>query len=160
MFVELPNLWILIVNLVAVPVIHLSVSWWFMGMPRDCFKVGGALFRERGWERSGAIYQKLFRIRVWKHLLPDAAPWFDGFPKKQLNGKDPGYLRDFIAETCRSEAAHHVQILFLLGALIWNPWPAAAGVMIGYAVLSNLPCILLQRYNRIRMSRVLERLAS
>lgn len=156
MFLDLPSLWIVILNVVAIPLIHLSVSWWFTLIPRSSFLPGWALFRERRWESGSQTYEKIFRIRAWKNLLPDAAPWFDGFPKKTLKSRDPDYLSDFIAETCRSEAAHLTQFAGLLVTLVWNPWPAAAGVMIGYAVASNLPCILLQRYNRIRMIRVRE----
>ena len=155
MWVELPNLWIAIANIIGVPVIHFFLSWLFTKMPRGAFDPESFLFRNRVWEDGGKFYQKWFRMRQWKSLLPDAAPWFDGFSKGQLRTNDPQYLREFIAETCRGEAAHYAQIPGLLLTLIWNPWPVAAIIMIFYAFLSNLPCILLQRFTRARMRRVL-----
>ena len=155
MWVELPNLWIVVLNLVGIPVIHLGISWCFMKMHRSRFDPSAALYQDRTWERGGDIYQTLFRIRLWKGLLPDAAPWFDGFAKGKLKDKDPGYLRDFIAETCRGEAAHYAQIPGILLTLIWNPWPVAAGVMILYAFFSNLPCLILQRFTRARLRHLL-----
>lgn len=156
MWLELPNLWIVVLNTLGIPAIHLGISWWFTKLDRGWFDPGSRLFRERRIEAGGTVYQTLFRIRQWKHLLPDAAPWFDGFAKGKLGDKDPAYLRAFIAETCRGEAAHYAQIPALLLTLLWNPWPVAAIVMIVYAVVSNLPCLILQRFTRARLRDLLE----
>lgn len=155
MWVDCPNFWIVVLNVIGIPAIHLAISWAFTKMNRSRFDPSSALYRERGWEMEGNVYQMLFRIRAWKGLLPDAAPWFDGFAKGKLKDKDPGYLRSFIAETCRSEAAHYAQIPGILLTLIWNPWPVAACVMIVYAFLSNLPCVILQRFTRARLRHFL-----
>ena len=155
MWVELPNLWIVVLNVIGIPLIHLGISWVFTKMNRSRFNPAGPLYRARTWEREGDVYQKLFRIRAWKGFLPDAAPWFDGFAKGKLKDKDPDYLKAFIAETCRGEAAHYAQIPGILLTLIWNPWPVAAGVMIIYAFFSNLPCLILQRFTRARLRHFL-----
>lgn len=154
MWLELSNLWIVILNVVAIPSIHFGISWWFTKLDRSRFDPDAWLFRQRRIEEGGTVYQTLFRIRRWKHLLPDAAPWFKGFAKGRLGDKNPAHLRVFIAETCRGEAAHYAQIPGILLTLLWNPWPVAAGVMIVYAFASNLPCILLQRFTRARLRRV------
>ncbi|NNE92238.1 MAG: hypothetical protein HKN23_11370 [Verrucomicrobiales bacterium] len=152
MFLELPKLWIVVLNVFGIPAIHLGVSWLFTRMPRRWFNPASPFFRERSCENGGRLYESVFKIRRWKRLLPDAAPWFDGFAKKNLRSVDPDYLRAFIAETCRGEAAHVAQVFALAGILLlWNPWPVAAIVMIVYAIFSNLPCILLQRHTRIRL---------
>ncbi len=160
MWFELPKLWIVVLNLAAIPAIHLGISWAFTRLDRRRFDPAAPLFRERPWERGGGIYQRLFRVRAWKHRLPDAAPWFDGFAKGRLGHPDPAHLRAFIAETCRGEAAHYAQIPGLLLTLAWNPWPFAAGAMVAYALLSNLPCLILQRFTRARLRRFLERAGS
>lgn len=154
MLIELPALWLALLNIVAIPAIHLGISWCFTRMPANWFDPDAPLFRARSWERGGAIYQSIFKIRSWKSLLPDAAPWFGGFAKGKFKEKDPQYIKDFIVETCRGEAAHNAQILGIWGTLIWNPWPVAAIVMIVYAVLSNFPCMILQRYTRARLQRL------
>lgn len=155
MWIELPNVWIVVLNVLVVPSIHLGVSWWFTRMPQAAFDAGSFLFRQRKWENGGAFYHAVFRIRQWKRLLPDAAPWFNGFAKRNLNEKDPEYLRAFRKETCRGEAAHYTQAVVLMVTLVWNPWPVAAVVMAVYAVLSNLPCILIQRFTRCRLNHLL-----
>lgn len=158
MWVELPNLWIFILNVVAVPAIHLGISWAFTRMESSRFNPDAVLFRDWPWERGGEFYQSVFRIRTWKKYLPDAATWFDGFAKGSLNHKTPEYLRAFIVETCRGEAAHVAQVLGISMTLIWNPWPLAAGFMIVYAFASNLPCLILLRFTRARLRQLLSRL--
>lgn len=155
MWLDLPNLWIVTLNVIGIPAIHLGISWLYTKMDRSRFDPASPFYRERSWERDGDFYQRLFRIRLWKAKLPDAASWFDGFAKRSLKERDPAYLQTFIAETCRGEAAHYAQILGLFLTLIWNPWPIAAGVMMVYALLSNLPCILLQRFTRARLRKLL-----
>ncbi len=155
MWVDLPPAWIVGLNVVGIPVIHLGISWLFVRMVPAWFNPASTLFQERDWERGGEFYQRVFRVRSWKGLLPDAAPWFGGFAKGRMKDKDPVYLRNFILETCRSEAAHLAQIPGILFTLIWNPWPVAAIVMVIYAVVSNLPCLLLQRFTRARLRHFL-----
>ncbi|MEM7699620.1 MAG: hypothetical protein AAF236_14580 [Verrucomicrobiota bacterium] len=155
MWVELPDVWIVILNLVGIPAIHLGISWIYNRLPRAKFDPYSYFFRERRWEGRGRVYETWLGLRYWKEFLPDAAPWMDGFPKKNLQDKDPDYLRDFRAETCRGEAAHWAQVPGILLTLIWNPWPVAAIVMIVYAFLSNLPCIVLQRNTRHRLGHLL-----
>ena len=160
MWIELPGAWIVILNVIAIPAIHLGVSWLFTRLPGSWFRAGSMVFRSRRWEREGRTYERLFGVRLWKDLLPDAAPWFDGFPKQHLMGRDPGYLRAFRTETCRGEAAHYAQIPAIMAVLAWNPWPVAATVIILYAFLSNLPCIIVQRHTRLRLGHLLAALAA
>ena len=156
MLIELSALWLTLLNIVAIPAIHLVISWCFTRMPAKWFDSDSQLFRARSWESGGSIYQSFFRIRSWKGLLPDAAPWFGGFAKGKLKEKNPQYIKDFIVETCRGEAAHYAQIIGIWGMLVWNPWPVAGIVMIVYAILSNFPCMILQRYTRARLQRLLD----
>jgi len=82
--------------------------------------------------------------RSWKVLF---SPSFD---KSHLTRFDRDYLARFILETCRAELAHVLPFLFYPLCLLWNPWPANL-IMFLYAVLANVPFILIQRYNRARL---------
>ena len=44
----------------------------------------------------------------------------------------------------------------ILCFVTWTPWPAALVIAV-YAILSNLPCIVLQRQNRLRLAAILRR---
>jgi glycosyl-4,4'-diaponeurosporenoate acyltransferase len=146
--IKLPLAWIVILNIAGWPVIHLSIGWAFSHR-QTVFNLNSWLFRSRRWE------QRWFAgVRQWKHLLPDAAPWFRGFPKKTLKTRDPNYLNRFVQETCRGELAHWAMMLAVILFFAFNP-PWADAVMVGYAIVANLPCIITQRFNRIRLMRVI-----
>lgn len=157
MFLTLPEIWIVLLNALGIPAAHFGISWAFTRAPGGLFDPARWPFRPFPGE-SARRYERHTFIRHWKERLPDAAPWFGGFAKKRLRGADPEFLRRFIAESCRSEAAHWAQVLVIAGFITWTPWPWAL-VILAYAIASNLPCILLQRYNRLRFRRVLARSA-
>jgi glycosyl-4,4'-diaponeurosporenoate acyltransferase len=119
------------------------------------FKPGGWLFRARGWERDGSFYE-IVGIRRWKDSLPDAGPWFaGGFSKAGLASRAPDYLQRFIVETCRGEGAHWLAMFPAPLFFFWNrPW--VGGLMVAYALVGNLPCLIAQRYNRRRLERLLK----
>ena len=157
MWFDLPAIWIAITNVVFVPLVHLGVSWAFTRFfSSESFHPDRFPFRIASWESTGRIYDRLFAVRRWKDSVPDGATWFGGFAKKGLSEKSPEFFEEFRRETCRGEAAHWVQAIFLLHSVAWNPGVAAV-VMILYSFLSNLPCIVIQRHTRARLGRVLRR---
>jgi len=157
MLIELPALWLVVVNIVAWGVIHMAAAWVGTQLPIALFSPGQWCYRERKWEHGGQIYETLFAIRQWKSLLPDGAALFKkGFRKKRLAAREPAYVERFIRETCRGEAVHWVVLLCSLLFFLWNPWWVGV-IMVIYALAANVPCIVTQRYNRIRLARLASR---
>ena len=151
--IRLPIAWIILLNVMGWPVIHLAVAKLFLRLPGSCFGGNGWLFRSRWWERDGHTYERFTGVRRWKQMLPDGAPFLRGFAKKKLQSTDRSYFAMFIPETCRGELAHWVMMSAVPVFFLWNPLWADA-VMCLYAIAANLPCIITQRYNRIRLRRV------
>jgi glycosyl-4,4'-diaponeurosporenoate acyltransferase len=155
MLIELPDLYIVIIDFVLWFIIHISVAYIATIIPVSSINTESWLFRERNWEKNGKIYETCFKIKKWKELLPDGSAIFKkGFRKKRMTSINKEFVNRFIIETCRAEAAHWVVILFSPVFFIWN-YPWAGIIMILYAMLANIPCILAQRYNRIRFKRIL-----
>jgi glycosyl-4,4'-diaponeurosporenoate acyltransferase len=153
--IELPLGWIIGLNLAGWPVIQFGLAWAFTRLPVRWFNPG----RGHGWELGGRFYERVLGIKRWKDWLPDAARWFGGgFAKRDLAANDPDYLRRFIRETWRGELCLWFALGYAPVFFLWNPWWADL-VMVGYALLANLPCILVQRYNRLRLGRLLARQA-
>jgi glycosyl-4,4'-diaponeurosporenoate acyltransferase len=151
--IELPILWVIVLNVAGWPALQCCLAWAFTRMPATWFSPGEA----RAWEQDGRFYERVFVIKRWKERLPDAARWFGaGFAKGALAGTIPDYLERFVRETWRGELCHW----FALGCapvfFLWNPWWADL-IMAAYAVAAHLPCILAQRYNRLRLRRLLAR---
>jgi glycosyl-4,4'-diaponeurosporenoate acyltransferase len=76
--------------------------------------------------------------------------------KRKLPGYRSEDLARFAAETRRAELVHWG----LLGSspvfVLWNP-PVLDVAMITYAVIANVPFIIIQRFNRARVARILAR---
>ena len=155
MLVELSIPWLIAVNILAWLAIHLGVAWAGTRLPVRYFRSEQWLYRARSWERDGGLYEGLFGIKRWKDRLPDGAALFSGgFRKAALRSASAEHLERFIAETCRGEAVHWIVFAAAVLFFLWNPWWAGL-IMVAYALVANLPCILAQRYNRLRLARVL-----
>lgn len=150
-------LWLALVDSVAWGVLHVGVAWAGTQLPASWFSPRFLLFRPMRWELRGRSYERVFQVRRWKHRLPDGAAWFSrGFPKASLSERDSAYFERFVTETCRGEAVHWIVLSCSGLFFLWNPaWLACCMVL--YAIAANLPCIIAQRYNRLRMARVLAR---
>jgi glycosyl-4,4'-diaponeurosporenoate acyltransferase len=155
MLIQLSIPVIVVLDIVVWFLIHLGMAWLFTRLPDSRFNPAGFICRPRPWERSGRLYDRVFAVKRWKGLLPDGAALFaGGFRKRHLADRSPAYYRQFIVETCRGEAAHWAVILCVPVFFIWNTgW--ANLVMVVYALAANMPCILAQRYNRLRLQRLL-----
>jgi glycosyl-4,4'-diaponeurosporenoate acyltransferase len=108
-----------------------------------------------GFEDGGGWYDRVLHIKRWKDWLPELGGLFrNGFAKRAVR-RDRAYLERFVCETRRAEWVHWMVFLLFPVFALWNP-PWAGMVMLLYATAANVPCILVQRYNRARLLRVLE----
>jgi glycosyl-4,4'-diaponeurosporenoate acyltransferase len=121
-------------------------------IPADRLDHDGPITRPRHWERGGRAYERL-GIRRWKDRLPEAGAVFGGRSKRSLGGRSPEALRAFAAETRRAELVHWAVPAAVVVFPLWNPWEVTT-VMVAYAVAANVPCLLVQRYNRARVQRL------
>lgn len=155
--IYLPNWVTIVVDIFAWYIIHLSISWLARKIPEHFLVEKAYWFRPRKWEKDGNIWQELFRIRRWKPYLPDGTKITKaGFDKTHLKAIDTASLEKFALETRRGELAHWAMIPPAGLFFFWNPvW--AGWVMIGYAILFNFPLIIVQRYNRPRLERMVRR---
>jgi len=150
-------LWLVLIDSVTWGALHMGVAWGGTQLPAAWFSPRFPLFLPMGWEDHGRFYERVFRVRRWKRLLPDGSAWFRrGFRKGRLGASNSAYLEQFVRETCRGEAVHWVVMSCGWLFFAWNP-PWLAWCMVAYALTANLPCIITQRYNRLRMTRVIRR---
>jgi glycosyl-4,4'-diaponeurosporenoate acyltransferase len=126
-------------------------------LPDRRFANDGPLTRLRPWERDGRLWA-VVGLRRWKRFAPELG-WLTGSaPKKRLPPGADGRKR-LETETRRAEVVHWAACLPLLAMPIWGPaW--IFGVMVIYGLCANVPCIIIQRYNRGRLLRVANRHAA
>jgi len=142
--------WIITLNVSWIASVQMLCAYGFTRMPEDWFAAE--------LPPCPSHFPTSSFLRNWKHLLPDGAAWFaGGFRKGSLDSSDPAYLLRFITETRRGESCHWTAMAFCLVPMLWNPWWGSL-VIGGWALVGNLPCILLQRSNRRRLSRAVHRI--
>jgi glycosyl-4,4'-diaponeurosporenoate acyltransferase len=135
-------LWSLLVGSLAnrLPAAWLDREHWFMRRP---------------WRESRQGFENRLGIRRWKPWLPDAGNALPkGIAKASLVGRESIKLERLVLETRRAELVHLALWLFWT---ITPLWLAPAGVLINlaFATAFNLPCLWVQRYNRLRLKRLL-----
>ncbi len=156
--IELPLGWTVVLDCVVWAVGGTAIGYLTHRAGPDRFARDGPVTRLRPFEQDGRWYEQHLRIKVWKRRLPEAGALFaDGFSKRNLRDASAGQLERFVVETRRAEVTHWW--VAALGPLfvLWNPWGLAL-VMVVYAVVANGPCLVVQRYNRARLQRVIHRI--
>ncbi len=137
--------------------LHLGAGLTAHVLPGSVLRGGWWWFRPRGFEYRGHLYRRFLQVQRWKHRIPEAGGFYaGGFAKRGLAHHDAEYAERFVLETCRAELSHWLTILLSLTFQFWNDWYVTA-IMLVYALAVNLPCILIQRYNRPRLLRLLAR---
>lgn len=154
MLIDLPELWIIILDFVVWFFFHMALSIACMKIPDAWFRTTDKGFKPFAWEKKGEIWNQIFRIRNWKRFLPDGSTIVKtAYNKTNLHGTGVEALQKFIIETKRAELTHWVLIPPAFFFFIWNP-PWAGWVMVVYAFIANVPFIIAQRYNRPRLERL------
>lgn len=125
-------------------------------LPAEWFRADCFPFRTFLFEKEGRIYGKL-HIRRWQNRLPDMSRILPGsMPPKRLESDYREKLPELIRETCVAELIHG--ILCILGLWCIKKWKGIGGwILAGLNLLGNAAYILIQRYNRPRLVRLLEK---
>ncbi|WP_273850592.1 glycosyl-4,4'-diaponeurosporenoate acyltransferase [Guptibacillus spartinae] len=152
--IHLSTLALILVNIFAWLIFHVSISYICLRLPDSFYQSKKSEVNNR--KRELYLYESL-RIRKWKTILPDGGDVFKGgFRKKELKTLSSSYIQKFIVETRRAEVTHWLLIPPSILFFIWNPLTIGI-TMIGYALIVNLPFILIQRYNRLRLKPLLNK---
>lgn len=145
----------ILLDVIAWVIFHLGIGFSCSKIPLKWLNPDSKFFQTHKWEREGRIYQKLFHVRSWKHLIPNGSGLYkDGFSLKNLTTSDPKYLIRWLKETIRSEICHWLMVVPGFLFFLWND-VILGWVMVAYAFLNNLPVIFVQRFNRPRIRKLI-----
>ncbi len=108
------------------------------------------------FEKETIWFNHYLKIDKWKDKVPELGNFFGkGFPKRSVGQAEVSHLQLFIRETRRAEIAHWIMTAGWIFTIIFNPlWAIVFNLFFAHVV--NFPCLLIQRYNRVRLLRVLE----
>jgi glycosyl-4,4'-diaponeurosporenoate acyltransferase len=153
--VSLPLGAVVAIDAAAWATVQVGAGYLVHRLPDRLLDADYGILREQSWERGGRLYRRHLAVVRWKRHLPEAGAVFrGGVDKGTLPSGRTADLERYRREIRRAELGHWLAIAPLALFPLWNPpvlWP----VMAFYAVAVNGPCIVAQRYNRLRLSRVL-----
>lgn len=143
--------------------LHFGIGTLIPALPeklrRKWFNCEKPLFRVSSREMN---FFRRIRLPKWKDRLPQNG---HGFDKRHLPGKiNADYLKKFIFITCQAEVIHYLIAVFGFLSLFFCfcfrkprkkiPLLFSAAVLLG---LCNFPFAMIQRYNRFRLEKTLEK---
>lgn len=155
----LPGIWTILLCFIVWPLLQFAAALLCLNLPDRVFSSHAFIFRTHKYEKGGLIYDKIFRVSKWKHLVPDGniASKQKRFRKKHMENFSEENISRFILESARAELSHWLAILpfwlfglFVPSGILWY--------MLIYALAINLPCIIIQRYNRPRLQKLLDQM--
>lgn len=135
---------------------HLLMLFACIYMPSGTFNSNRLMYRKRKWEADGKWYTQCIKINKWKDFLPQRVG-SDGFSKAHFTSTSKEYVDRFIFETCRGEWNHKMNCFYGIVPLLISPLKYGIAFTL-LSLLLNLPFVAIQRYNRIRLVRVKEKL--
>ncbi len=139
------------------PIIQISIALFCKFLPKKIFDYNNFFFKSRRWEKSGQFYEKVFKVKKWKEFLPDGSACFKNeYKKKHMSNFSEENIQKFLYESCKAEWVHLLAIPpFLIFTIFCEFYFVLC--MAAYALIVNLPCVLVQRYNRPRLIKILDK---
>lgn len=107
-------------------------------------------FRERAFERK--LYKSL-NVKIWKEHIPTYAP--ENFDLKKHSAED------IIGAMCQAEIVHEIIMLLSLVPIVFTVWFGSFFVFLTTSVIAFMidsVFVILQKYNRIRLLRLIRKL--
>ena len=136
-------------------VFHLSIGFLSSKIPLKWLNPEHKFFQTFPWEKGGKIYDQIFHVKAWKRIIPNGSALYkNAFSIRRLPTLDADYLNLWLKESVRSEICHWIMILPGFLFFLWNN-VLVGWLMVAYAFLNNLIPIILQRFNRPRMRKLL-----
>lgn len=137
--------------------IHLSVSYLMLKVKDKHYKNTSLDLKTYPFEKEGTFWQRYTHVKRWKDQLPEGSTYFkSSYDKSSLQDTSRETIEKFYIETNRAELTHWLTMLMAPIVLIFNPrWTYSIHII--YAIISNLPFIIIQRYNRPRFKKILKR---
>ncbi|WP_059282783.1 hypothetical protein [Bacillus coahuilensis] len=138
-------------------IVQIGIAWWSSKWNISFLNHFDWLIASSPFElHHKHLYEKYLSIHKWKSRIPDAGCLFiKGTKKKSLVSTKKDKLNQLKIEIDRAELSHWFQILPCLPFFFFTDFTIAL-IMCFYAFGANIPFILVQRYNRLKLLRILD----
>lgn len=126
-------------------------------LPRKWFRADKFPYRSFRFEQEGRVYRHI-GVHKWQDKLPDLSRVLDNMvPKRMKADMTAEDVRTLVAEEC---VAEHVHVMLCIAFLyVAKFWEGGTWFLLWCIYTAgNLPFIIIQRYNRPKLVRILARL--
>ncbi|MEB7725233.1 glycosyl-4,4'-diaponeurosporenoate acyltransferase CrtO family protein [Mammaliicoccus fleurettii] len=115
-------------------------------------------FRSWNFEKEGQLWQQLVKVQYWKDHLPDGQHINSDIKSKSTFdlSKNVNEIQQFILETRRAEIVHMLSIFSVIA--FYKSSKSVKIINFAYVVIANVPCMIVQRYNRPKLIRIYNKL--
>ena len=147
---------VIFINFLLMILWHLIVLFLCKCSDISLFNPERRMYSLKKWEKNGKFYTDILKIKKWKDRLPQYVAK-NGFSKRTLSYRlNKEYINRFIVETCRAEWNHLMCCMyFIISVFINSKLNALIFSIIPIAI--NLPFLFIQRFNRIRLYKLVNR---
>ena len=129
-------------------------------LPKGLFSADRIPFRCFSFENGGKIYNRLFKVKKWQNKVPDMSRIFPFLmQEKKVKRSLQQDLPAMITETCIAEWIHGLLCILAIPCIFLWPGPGGICFTVLY-ILGNLPFMIIQRYNRPRLTAIRRRIQS
>lgn len=126
-------------------------------LPRRWFHADRFPYKCYEWEREGKVYQRI-AIQKWKDVVPDMSRINPRMVSKRLGAlPTAAQVERLVQETCVAEFTHWA-LIFASPLILCFRRPWCPLMMLADILLFNLPFVLIQRYNRPQLVKLMTRL--
>ncbi|MGP0637613.1 glycosyl-4,4'-diaponeurosporenoate acyltransferase [Staphylococcus xylosus] len=115
-------------------------------------------FRSWNFEQEGRLWQQLVKVQHWKNYLPDGQNINPNIKSKETFdcSKNMSEVQQFILETRRAEIVHLLSIFPVIA--FFKSSKQIKIINFVYVIIANVPCMIVQRYNRPKLIRIYKKL--
>ena len=72
----LSDFWTILLCFLVWPLLQVAIAIFCLNLPDRYYSPNSFFYKSHRFERDGRIYDQVFRVKRWKHLLPDGgAVW-------------------------------------------------------------------------------------
>ncbi|WP_437272159.1 glycosyl-4,4'-diaponeurosporenoate acyltransferase [Staphylococcus succinus] len=115
-------------------------------------------FRSWNFEQEGLLWQRLVKVQHWKNYLPDGQNINPNIISKETFNfsKNMSEIQQFILETRRAEIVHLLSMFPVIA--FFKSSTNVKIINFVYVIIVNVPCMIVQRYNRAKLIRIYKKL--
>ena len=148
---------VVLINFFLMLAWHLIILVICMNLSTSFFNPKKQMYTTRNWEKNGSFYINVLKIKKWKDKLPQfvAKKGFSKRSLKSLTRINNEYIERFIVETCRAEWNHFMCSMYWVISFCINSTLYAILFSL-IPILVNLPFLFIQRFNRIRLLKLIK----